>query len=84
MPALEPELETYRRELPNLLGDEGKFALIHGDKVISIWATYADGIQEGYRLLQMDPFLVKRISAVEQIAYFTRDVTPSCQSITTK
>jgi hypothetical protein len=84
MPALEKELETYRRELPHLLADEGKYVLIHGDKVISTWATYADAIQEGYRLFQLQPFLVKKISAIEQIAYFTRDVAPTCQSITTK
>jgi hypothetical protein len=80
MAVLDKELETYRRELPNLLADEGKFALVHGDKVYGTWATYEDAIQEGYRLFQLQPFLVKKISSVEQVYCFTRDVTPPCRS----
>jgi hypothetical protein len=81
---LEKELETYRRELPQLLKDEGKFVLIQGDKVHGTWATYDDAIKEGYRLFQLTPFLVKRISSVEQVQNFTRNVTPACRSFTTQ
>ena len=29
--ALEVELETYQKKLPELLSNEGKFALVHGE-----------------------------------------------------
>ncbi len=78
--ALETELATYRRELPNLLDKAGKFVLIHGNDVVSTWETYQDAIQEGYRLFQLKPFLVKQIQQVESIHYITRSVLPVCQS----
>jgi hypothetical protein len=66
--ALEQELRTYRRELPRLLAEApGKFALVHGDKVESLWATYEDALQAGYERHQLTPFLVKRISAGEDM-----------------
>jgi hypothetical protein len=78
--ALEKELETYRRELPNLLSRSGKFALVHGNAVVSTWDSYQDAIQEGYRLFGLKPFLVKQIMATEQVYHFTRAVEPVCRS----
>jgi hypothetical protein len=78
--ALEKELETYRRELPKLVANAGKFALIQGDQVAGIWETYQDALQEGYRVFGLKPFLVKPIQAVELIHHFTRDIQPSCRS----
>ena len=43
--ALEKEIETYRRELPNLLGNEGKFVVVENDK-ISRSAEHTDVQQE--------------------------------------
>ncbi len=82
MPALQKELETYQRELPNLLGDAGKYVLIRGDQLHGVWSTYEDAIQEGYRLFNLEPFLVRQISAMEQVFYTTKDVAPPCQSST--
>ncbi len=47
--AIRTEIKTYFRELPRLLeeGDEGRFALIKGDQVISIWDTFGDAYQAG-------------------------------------
>ena len=78
--ALEKELETYKKELPNLLPRAGKYALIQGDKVSGIWETYPDALQEGYRIFGLKPFLVKQIQAVDFIHHMTRDVRPLCQS----
>ncbi|MFI5251208.1 MAG: hypothetical protein ACHQQQ_02145 [Bacteroidota bacterium] len=75
--ALEKELETYKRELPNLLVNEGKFVLIKGDKVIDTFATYEDAIKEGYKICGLEPFLVRKIQAVEQVHFFTRPISPS-------
>jgi len=66
MKALVQELQTYREKLPSLLPEEGKFALIRGDKVVGTFDTYADALGEGYRLFKLEPFLVKQIQAVEQ------------------
>lgn len=78
--ALQKELETYRRELPNILDKAGKFALVHDEQVVSIWESYEDAIQEGYRLFGLSPFLVKQIQAVELVHHITRNVLPICQS----
>lgn len=78
--ALEQELATYKRELPQLLNRSGKYVVIKGDQVISTWDTYADALQDGYRLYLLEPFLVKKIQAVEPVYHFTRDIKPACRS----
>ena len=78
--ALEKELATYKRELPNLLVRAGQFVLIHGEEVSGVWETYQDALQEGYRLFGLEPFLVKPIQAVEFVHHMMRDVHPVCQS----
>ena len=74
--ALEKEQATYARELPKLLASEGKHVLIRGDEVIGTYDTYNDALQIGYDKFGLNPFLVKRIQAVEQAHYFTRDISP--------
>jgi hypothetical protein len=61
--ALEEELATYRRELPRLLeeGETGRFALIRGEQVVSVWDTYRDATQYGYERFADAPFMVQRI-----------------------
>jgi hypothetical protein len=61
--ALEKELATYRRALPAMLDQEGKFAVVEGDQVIGSWQTHADALQAGYERFGLHPFLVKRIEA---------------------
>jgi len=75
--ALEKELETYKKKLPELAGSEGKFALVHGDEVVELFNTYEDALKEGYAKFKLDPFLVKQITVLEQIQYITRFVAPS-------
>ncbi|VVE82803.1 hypothetical protein [Pandoraea sputorum] len=74
MAALEKELETYKRELPNLIKNSGKFVLIKGDDVIDTFDSYADALKLGYAKFSLDPFLVKQISQTEQISFFTRNL----------
>lgn len=74
--ALEKEQATYDRELQNLLGSEGKYALVHGEEVVGVYDTYNDALQIGYDRFGLNPFLVKRIQAVEQVHSFTRDIRP--------
>jgi hypothetical protein len=78
--ALDTELQTYQRELPNLLPKVGKWALVHGDAVLSTWSTYEDALQEGYRVVGLHPFLVKQIQPVDVVHHTTRGVIPICRS----
>jgi len=76
--ALEKEIETYNRELPKLLADEGKYVVIQGDHVIGTNVSYEDALKSGYEKCGLTPFLVKKIQAVEQIQYFSRDLAFEC------
>ena len=74
--ALEQELQTYKTKLPELLADdgEGKFALVHGDKVVEVYGTYEDALKAGYSQFGLNPFLVKQIQSVEQVHFISRFV----------
>ncbi|HEY5048226.1 MAG TPA: hypothetical protein VII49_09420 [Rhizomicrobium sp.] len=75
---LELELATYKRLLPSLLKDEGKYAVIKGEALIGIFDSYSDALAEGYKVAKLKPFLVKKIAATETVAYFSRDVDSAC------
>lgn len=77
--ALEKELETYRQKLPDLREKEGKFALVHGDEVADVFATFEDAIKEGYRKYGLEPFLVKKIEVEEKVQFISRFVDPQCR-----
>jgi hypothetical protein len=75
--ALEKELEVYKKELPNLLAQEGKYVLIYQEKVIDTFSSYEDAIKEGYKIAQLNVFLVKKIQSTEEVHFFTRNITPN-------
>jgi len=63
---LSEELETYEANLESLLGaHEGKFVLIHDDRVLGAFDSQMDAITGGYRQLGNVPFLVKQVVKVE-------------------
>ena len=78
MSDLQRELATFDRHLPALMGTpgaQGKYAVIYGDEVLGIFETYPDALQLGYQKAGADGrFLVKRISAAETVAYYSRDL----------
>lgn len=77
---LSKELATFQKHLPDLLGRaEGKFALVIGDEVVGTFDTYADAVQDGYEKNGLTPFLVKRISQIEESASFSRPLV-LCQA----
>ena len=78
--ALEQELQTYKRELANLLPQQGKFVLIQDDKVIDVFGTYEDALKAGYKVAGLEPFMVKQIQAIEQVQFITRDIGLPCLS----
>ena len=63
---LDSELKVYDQNRDQLLGSaEGKFVLIHGDRVVGIYDSKMDAIAAGYQQFGNVPFLVKQILKVE-------------------
>jgi len=80
--ALEKELETYKKHLPELKAEhEGKFVLIHADDVVDTFSTYEDAIKSGYQKFNTQPFLVKQIHAIEPVFFVSRNISPSSTAI---
>jgi hypothetical protein len=73
---LQRELETYREKLPELLQHEGRYVLIHRDRVIDHFPRYQDAVRQGYLDCGLESFLVKKISRVEPIHFITRPIQP--------
>jgi hypothetical protein len=78
---LEKELEVYRTKLPDLKESEGKFALVHGDQFIDVFNTYEDALKAGYQKFGLQPFLVKQISAIEQVHFISRFIDPCVRTV---
>jgi hypothetical protein len=70
--ALDQEIETYRQQLPKLLLEEGKFALIHGRELVGLFDSYQDALTAGYEKFGVQPFLVKQIKAIDQVHFISR------------
>lgn len=70
----EVERRVYEQHLPDLLGSVGKFVLILGEEVGGPFDSYAAALAAGYERYGVQPFLVKLISAVEPVQYFSRDL----------
>ena len=71
---LATELQTYEAKLPGLTPEAGKFVLIKGTNVVDVFGDYEDALKAGYERFGLEPFLVKKIEAVETVHHFTRDV----------
>ena len=75
--ALEKELETYERLKEQLLLEsDGKYAVISGDALLGVYSTYDDALKIGYEKCSLNPFLVKKITAIEPINFFSRSLDP--------
>jgi hypothetical protein len=75
------ENEVFDRELPSLLADpanHGKYALIYGDAIDSVWPTLDEALQQGYDRFELQSFLIRHIVEHEEPLYFSRSVSP-CQ-----
>ena len=68
MSTLETELATYRKQLLNLLPNEGQFVLIVGDKVIGLYDTCEEAISAGYQRFGRIPLFVQKIARKEEVA----------------
>ncbi|HXC24881.1 MAG TPA: hypothetical protein VNU46_03125 [Gemmatimonadaceae bacterium] len=75
--ALETELATYTKHLPEWREQEGRFVLIHGDAVVDFFGDYRDALRAGYRQFGLEPFLVKQVHQIEQVQFVSRSVDPT-------
>lgn len=76
------ETEVFDRELPALLADpanHGKYALLHGDRLESVWPTLEAALEKGYERFGVDEFLVRHIVRHEEPLTFSHRVSP-CRS----
>jgi hypothetical protein len=65
------ELDTYEANREQLLGSAlGKYVLIHEDEIVAAYDTEPDAVAEGYRRFGNVPFLVRRVSPVDEPANF--------------
>lgn len=70
---LDREWQTLQANLPALLErEEGRYVLIHGEQIVSIWDTQEQALEEGYRLHLFEPFLVHHIVAEEKPIFLPR------------
>jgi hypothetical protein len=69
---LERELETYRANHAQLLGEHrGKYVLIKEKDIIDVFVSVDDALKRGYELFEDQPFLVKQVLDVDLPANFT-------------
>ncbi len=72
---LKAEIEHYETIRDELLGKaRGQYALIHGRELIDTFASKDDAIKRGYELFGNVPFLVKRVSEMEEVLFFTSNL----------
>lgn len=78
---LEHEIKRYESERENLLMEEGRFALIKGNEETEIYDSYDDALKIGYQKYGLEPFLVKKISRIDPVLNFTRNISvTSCRA----
>lgn len=79
--ALEREIETYRNKLPELLANEGKYVVIHGEEIVGTFDGLGDALRAGYERFLNEAFLVRQVSKEEKVLYLPRNLRP-CPSST--
>jgi hypothetical protein len=75
--ALEREIATYEKRLPELLADghSGEFVLIKDDEVVGVYGRLELATEEGYRRYGLEPFFVKKVEPPNP-PYVTRNLVP--------
>jgi hypothetical protein len=62
--ALEREFAAYEAKLSELrFGCLGRFALVHGDDIVSIHDAYGEALALGYEKFGLESFMVTEIGA---------------------
>ena len=66
--SLEKEIETYDRLLPALMRYEGRFVVVHGDKVVGVFPDRDTALEAGYRASTV-AFLCRQILAEQPVRF---------------
>src|SRR5262245_47362761 len=68
------EWETYRREVGRLLaaGEEGRYALIHGDDIVGIFDTWDEAREAGLNRYLLQAHMVRPILSREPLLRVSR------------
>jgi hypothetical protein len=74
--SLEREIETYHRLLSELLPDEGKYVVIHGDEKLGVYADLSEALSQGYAKYGDEAFLARQISKTEKVLFSSRSLRP--------
>ena len=74
--ALEREIETYNRKLPELLADEGRYVVIHDEEIAGIRDDLAAALDLGYDRFGKEAFLARQISKTEKVLLTNRSLSP--------
>ncbi len=74
--ALEKEISTYKRLLPEWSEHAGQYVLIKNEEVCGFFSSYDDAIIQGYQKFGLDPFLVKQVNIVETAHFISRLNSP--------
>lgn len=68
---LEREYKVFKEHQSELLAKgEGKFALIKGDTIVDLFASYEDALKEGLKRFGDVPFLIQEIQREEDVNFF--------------
>jgi len=68
---LEREYKTFKEHRAELLArGEGKFALIKGETIVEVFASYEDALKEGLKRFGDVPFLLQEIQREEDVNFF--------------
>lgn len=70
--ALELELQTFEKHLPELLQEAGKYVLIRGEEIAGTFDSYSDALKAGYAKYKLDEFLIKQIAPIGTVMSFSR------------
>lgn len=72
---LSKEIKTYNENKEVLLrNSSGKFVLIKEDRIIGVYDTRNDAIKIGIDKFGNEPFLVKKISEIDETQNFTSNL----------
>jgi hypothetical protein len=63
------ELSTFRKNLPRLLKDEGKYVVVRKKSIEGPFDTYRDALEVGYRIWGLKGFLTFRIERIESVHF---------------
>lgn len=77
---LERELSTFQNLKLELARQSlGKFALVHGERLIGVYDSYEDALQAGYEIVGLDePFLVRQVERTETVHHIYRGALTEC------